>query len=206
MAALTEQSGQGGSSGDVAPSPPARLTNARLVSPLEHGDGCVGLSGVFAIINGVRLALAHKHHFTGPEVHALMAAGFGFLDARLTARRCFMSGLRVELWRRLADAMVQASWRRTGHRLVVERLYVDHAFDRGAALAELEQAIRRMRVPLILCRGGHYTVVSGVTPSSVLLFDSGGACWLAKRVCGVPGDCTGARHVIYPASFLALVA
>lgn len=181
-----------------------KLRNARLISPLWHGDGCTGLSGLYAIINGIRLALADRHLFTGAEVHSLMAAGLRFMDGRLSPRQCVATGLRVNIWRRLADAMVEAASRRTGIRMRLERLYSPEPWNRQAAFEALEEEIVRMRVPLMLCRGGRYTVVSGVTDSSVLLFDSGGAFWLAKRACGVPADCDGARHVIYPASFLAL--
>jgi hypothetical protein len=77
---------------------------------------------------------------------------------------------------------------------------------RTAAWAAIEQQIDVWRPVLTLMRGGRYSVVSGYTDASWLLFDSGGACWISKRVTGVPGDCEGARHILYPASFLAFRA
>lgn len=181
----------------------AKVKNALLLSPLWHGEGCVGLSGLYAVTNAIRLTLAHKHSFTGPELHALMRVGLRFLNGRLTPEQVALCGLRVTLWRSLAQAMVDAARRLTGTPLQLERLF-SAAASRAAAFATIEQAITRLRAPMMLCRGGHYTVVSGFTGSSLLLFDSGGACWMAKRVCGVAGDGDDARHVIYPTSFLAL--
>jgi hypothetical protein len=181
-----------------------RLTNARLVSPLWQGEAWGGLSGLYAIINGIRLALAHKHRFTAAEIDSLMRAGLRFLGARLTPQQCLSNGLRVQVWRDLTNAMIEATRQRIGIRVSSERLWLERLVDRQVAFNALEEAIDRLRVPLILCRGGHFTAVSGVTGLSLLLFDSAGACWITKRVCGVPGDCDDARHVIYPASFLAL--
>lgn len=181
----------------------AKLKNARMLSPLWHGEGCVGLSGLYAIVNAIRLTLAHKHSFTGPELHALMTAGLRFMSGRLTPEQVALCGLRVTLWRGLAEAMVEATRRVTRAPLQLERLFPTD-LGREAAFAAIEQAIARVRVPMMLCRGGRYTVVSGFTGSSLLLFDSGGACWMTRRLCGVPGDCDGARHIIYPTSLLAL--
>lgn len=168
-----------------------------------HGEGCVGLGGLYAVVNAIRLTLAHKHVLNAVEVHQLMMAGMRFLHGRLTPQQAMLSGLRVTLWRNLAEAMAETTRRRIGAWTTVERLHPDDP-GRDAAFATLEDAILRMRVPMMLCRGGHYTVVSGFTPSSLLLFDSGGACWFTRRLTGVPG--TAMARGTYPSSFLALVA
>ena len=181
----------------------AKLKNALLLSPLWQGDGCVGLSGLYAVVNAIRLALAHKRVLNSVEVHELLAAGMQFMAGRLTPRQVVLSGLRVTLWRGLVEAMAEATRRRLGERVSVERLYTPEC-GREAAFTTIEKAITMMRVPMMLCRGGRYTVVRGFTRSSLLLFDSAGSCWVTKRICGVPGDCDRLRHLIYPASFLAL--
>ena len=91
-------------------------------------------------------------------------------------------------------------WRATDTALskpVAVKLLHPHYTQRSEALA-------RFRVPLLLCRGGHFTAVSGVTAASLILFDSGGSYWVRKQACGVPGNGEELRHMIYPASFLAL--
>ncbi len=38
----------------------SKLANASLVDPLYHGDVMIGLSGLYAITNAIRLAIAHR--------------------------------------------------------------------------------------------------------------------------------------------------
>jgi|GEM_PF-3028345 len=199
--------GEGSVEAGAAPPPrPLKHPNAGSISPLWLGDGCEGLSGLYAAINGIRLAVAHRHRFTQAELHMLMRAGLRFLDGRLTPQQCVLNGLRVQLWRRLVEVMLEATRQRTGIHMVAERMPIDREAGRRGALVALDEAVRALRVPLILCRGGIYTAVSGTTTASLLLFDSRGACWISKRACGVPGDGDGLRHVIYPTAFLALNA
>ena len=183
-----------------------RLPNAPLIQPLFHGDDCVGLSGVYSIINAIRLVLAHRHEFDGPGLHELLTASFRFMDGRLSPTRTVTSGLRVSIWRALAEAMTHHV--RERHRALVfaDRVYADPATDRLSAVSMIEQNVRSYRAVLVLMRGGRYTVISGYTPSSLLLFDSNWSCWISKRVTGVPHDCEGSRHVIHPTSLLTLRA
>ena len=196
---------EGGATGAALDLAHVRHPNASLVEPLMLGEACQGLSGLYAAINGIRLALAHKHQLTAPEVHVLMRAGLRFLDGRLSLQQCVLNGLRVQHWRGLVEAIAEATGQRLGLRVSVERIHVADARRRYEAFGALDIAVRAWRIPLILCRGGAYRVVSGTTAASVLLFDSD-ACWLAKRVCGVPGDGDGLRHILYPTAFLALNA
>jgi len=190
--------------GGVLAQPGARHPNARLVAPLWLGDSCEGLSGLYAAINGIRLAFAHQRKFTAPEVHLLMRCGLRFLSGRLTPEQCVVNGLRIQLWRALVESLAGGTWRQTGLPIAVERIHVEQSAGRQFVFDTLEEAIARYRVPLILERGGHYGVVSGVTASSLLLFDSRGACWISKRACGVPTDGEHLRHLLHPSAFLAL--
>lgn len=191
--------------GEITQPRRSKLPNARLVDPLWHGDQCEGLSGLYSIVNGIRLALAHKHQFDGAELHGLMVAGLRFVDGRLTPERAVTCGLRIGLWRRMAEALTHRTRDRRRVLLYLEPVFVP-AHDRTAAWEAIEKAIDCWRPLLMLMRGGRYTVVCGYTTSSLLLFDSSGAYWISKRATGVPGDCHGARHIVYPASFLALRA
>jgi len=199
------QMGWGGFEEAAPPPEHCKLGNAKLLAPLYFGDGCVGHSGLYAIINGIRLAIADRHVLTGPELDAVMRSGLRFMSGRLTPEQATLCGLRVSLWRQLAHAMAEATLRRTGLLVRAERLFVA---ERGtqAAFDTIEQAILSWRVPMLLFRGGHYSVVSGFTRSSLLLFDSSGACSIRKSVCGVAGECEKARHILYPGSFLAIIS
>ena len=181
-----------------------RHPNARLVHPLWHPERCPGLSGLYAIINAIRLALADRHPLGPSELDRLIRAGFRFLNGRLSPEQATVCGLRVTLWHALTDALIAVAQAQTGVRIVTERLMVTTMCDRLAALDVLEQAITSLRVPMMLCGGGHYTVVRGFTRASVLLLDSGDSSWVARRSCGVPGDSVGRRHILFPSSFVAL--
>lgn len=182
----------------------AKLTSTSLVEPLDAGDGLGGLSGIYAIINAVRLAVAHKRKLTAGEVHLLMAVAFDYVSGRLTPKQAFQSGCRVSVWRGMAAAIIEAARHQLDLRLAIDRLIVESS-DRDAALRAIEAAIGQWQPVLMLCRGGRYIVISGFTQTSLLLFDAR-ACWLSKHACGVPGDSESARHLLIPASFMALRA
>lgn len=182
----------------------ARHPNSGLIDALWVSDDCVGLTALYAALNGIRFALAHQHRFTASEVHKVMSSGLRFFEGRLTPRQCVVSGIRVQLWRDLVAAMSEATWQLTGRAILVERVLIDGPGNRGAVFDALDDAVARLRVPLMLLRGGVYTVVSGTTTASILLFDSRGCSWISKRSCGVPRDGAEARHMICPTALLAL--
>lgn len=183
-----------------------KLPNPSGIQPLYHGDGCVGLSGLYSMINGIRLVLADRCDFDGPAVHSLLTTGLRFMDGRLTPTRATTSGLRVGMWKQLAEAMTEHTRQR--HRVLIfaERIHVGPGVDRTEALSLIEQNIRAYRAVLLLMGGGRYTVINGYTPSSLLLFDSAWSSWISKRITDVPTDGERGRHVIYPSSLLALRA
>lgn len=193
-----------GSALGAAPARAVQHPNAGLLDPLWRGSACDGLSGLYAAINGVRLAIAHKHVMTGPETEQLIRSALRFLDGRISLQQCLANGLRTQLWRRLVFAVCEAASQRLGVRVMAEELLVERLGSPSAAFSALEGALLRWRLPLVLRRGGLYTVVTAVTPKSLVFHDSGGACWISKRLCSVPGDQTLLRHAIYPSSFMAL--
>jgi len=184
----------------------AKLAAASRIEPLQYGDDLTGLSAIYAVTNAVRLGIGPYRQLTAGEVHTLIAAGFEFLSARLTPSQVFHAGCRVSVWRSMSQAMVEAARQRLGINLAIERVIVEPRQSRLALFAAIEQSILHWRPVAMLCRGGRYTVVSGFTPSSLLLFDGAGACWLSKHACGVPGDAENARHLLLPGSLMALRA
>jgi hypothetical protein len=166
----------------------------------------VGLSGLYAITNAIRLAAADRRQLTAGEVHNIMNVGFDFLSGRMNPRQAFQGGCRVSVWRGMAQAVVEGARFRLGLHMGLDRIIVEDGRSRQATFAAIEGAIAKWRPVMLLCRGGRYTVVCGFTKSSLLLFDSGGSRWIAKRACGVPGDAGSATHMLYPSSFMALSA
>jgi hypothetical protein len=50
----------------------------------------------------------------------------------------------------------------------------------------------------------HYTVIAGLSPSRVLLFDSDGLRWVERRALAMTPNCNHRRHYAPPASLLAV--
>lgn len=182
----------------------ARIARHQL-EPLYHGDHGKGLYGLFSIINALRLAVANRRPFAPREIDDLIDVGLRFLELRIGLRRGVVGAVRLELWQRMAQALVEHVARTKRVPLDLQALTRrESQISRTDAFSMLEATIGRRRLLLMLRRGGLYTVVTGYTPHSLLLFDSGGAGWISKRLTGVPADSSNARHIIYPASFLAL--
>ena len=120
-----------------------RHPNARLVHPLWHPERCPGLSGLYAIVNAIQLALADRRPLGPAELDRLIRAGFRFLNGRLSPEQATVCGLRITLWRALTDALIAVVQAQTGVRIVTERLMVTTMCDRLAAFDVLEQAIAR---------------------------------------------------------------
>jgi hypothetical protein len=183
----------------------AKLTAAKLLDPLRQGDHCPGLSGLFAITNAIRLVLGGSYASSDRESIQIIAAGLRFLNGRLSPERAVTSALPFGLWLRLIDALGHFIHRRTARMVIAERVG-PVILDREAAWMAIEQTILSGRPLLTLLQGGRYTVVSGFTHASLLLFDSSGAHWIAKSSTGIPGQRGEVKHILRPTSFVALRA
>lgn len=182
-----------------------RLKAAKLIAPLNQGDLCDGLSGLYAILNALRLALALKRPLASVEVDAIFRIGMRFIELRGSLARCTHSGIRQELWRRLAEALLSCTEDRLGVRLFLEQPF-RHSTSLGAegALRFLEQMVTQQKATMMLLRGGRYTVVSGFTADSLLLFDSCGSRWVRRRCCGLIAEAPRVRHSFCPSSFITV--
>lgn len=180
-----------------------RLTAARLIRPLQHGPQCPGLSSLFSIVNGIRLALAHKHRFSERELMEMIAAGLRFLNGRVTSERAVTCGMSFGLWLRMAEALVDRTRTRSGVWVALEREYVTSE-TRESALMVIARAIERGRPLLTLMRGGQYSIIHGVTASSLLLFDSAGAQWISRGSTALHGGARNAKHMLCPRTFLSI--
>lgn len=184
-----------------------RLRAAALLQPLYHGIACDGLSGLYAILDGFRLALAKKQPLTQADVDAIFREGLRFIERRGSLAKCVSDGLRQDLWRRLAEALQFYTERRLGVRLHVEQPFRHHpGISTAEALCRLEEMVAKQKATMMLRRGGHYCVVIGMTPHSVSLFDSSGRRWIRRECCAVVHGAARARHGLYPRSFTTVCA
>lgn len=76
----------------------------RHIAPPYQGEH-VGLSGLYALVNAFRLALARHRPLGDEETRLLLAAGIRFIDTHGQLRHILTGGIRLTLWRRLAEAL-----------------------------------------------------------------------------------------------------
>jgi len=148
------------------------------VMPIYCGEYALGLTGLYAIVNGLRLLLAGMGPLKPSDEQMLLEVGCTFMSGReaLIPSR----GLRAELFIRMAEAMAFALSRRRGVWIQCERLEAEVM--RRAKLAPLlERSIVAKRVVLILLGRGHYSALRGYTRDSWLLFDATGREWMLRR-------------------------
>ena len=180
---------------------PLQLTNARYIEPLFHADGCPGLSGIYSIINSIRLVLADRRPLSSSDEHELIKASFKFLEGRVSLEQANLSGMRLPLWRGLGEALCAASRSRFRCFVWFEQLHLSEPMDESSVFVAIDNALVKQRAVLMLMRGGHYTVIKASRPSSLSLFDSSGAYWIAKSGISMPRRELNSRHFLLPASF-----
>jgi hypothetical protein len=182
--------------------PDASRLNANGVTPLRHGDHLVGLSGVYAALNGIRLVSARHHAWTDRCEQQLLATAWNWLASRGEIRPD--RGIRVGQWQRLVDALTFAFSRKQGQLIEVIQPWRLRSPDRLEFFATIERLIVSRHAVLSMFTGAHYTVIRGYTPMSLVLFDSGYCEWIKKTSTDVNGDWPTSRHRIVPSATLAL--
>ena len=147
------------------------------VVPIFCGEYAPGLTGLYAIVNGLRLLVADASPLKPSDEQMLLEVGCTFMSGRealLPSR-----GLRAERLFRMAEAMAFALSRRRGVWIRCERLETEVM--RRTVLPLFERSVVAKRVVLILLGRGHYSVLRGYTRDSWLLFDATGREWLLRR-------------------------
>lgn len=151
------------------------------VFPIYCGEYAPGLTGLYAILNGLRLLLAELVPLKPSEEQMLLEVGWTFLSGRepLAPHR----GIRVNTMVRMAEAMAFALSRRRADWLQCDRVEL-REYSARATETLLERSAVAKRVVLILLGRGHYTIVRGYTRDSWLLFDATGRQWMLRRANG----------------------
>ena len=150
----------------------------RGLSPLYCGDHAPGLTGVYALINGLKLLLAEAAPLRPSDEIMLLELGWSFMRGRgMVAPQI---GMRQHSFNRMAEAMSFALSRRRGDWVRCEVPHME-AVHRIQAAATLERLLVAKRVVLILLGHGHYTVLRGYTRASWLVFDAMGRQSMLRR-------------------------
>lgn len=182
-----------------------RLGNGKVDGSFIQGE-FDGLCGLYAVINALTLLPGVDNLLTYSQCETLFKLGVSFLEERNILGLGVRWGVGPPSWRDLVDHVIAAARQQCSRPISVLRHFV-HApsVTLGGFIDAAEFAVRNKQPVLIQLRGqhSHYTVISGFTPTRLLLHDSFGHAWLNKAAC-TTNDVDVSRHRIVPASFTAL--
>ncbi len=146
-------------------------------SPLYCGDHAIGLTGLYSVVNAIKLLLTEAGPLQPSEERMLLEVGWRFMSGRETMAP--HKGTRLNTLSRLAEAMSFALARRRETWIKCERF--EHPPLRSKSMSiVLERSVVAKRAVLILLGRGHYSVLRGYTSGSWLLFDAMGRLWMQR--------------------------
>ena len=157
----------------------------RLIKPAAQGD-YDGLCGLYCLINAVRLVLAPHGELGLQDLRVLFNAGVGLLARRGALQSAVQSCVTEQDWPKLATAVVKAAQTVANLPIRLERPRLPGTETARDTLHRIDALIASGEVPCVFLRGQtrHYTVISGYTPASLILFDSFGYRRVLRSSCG----------------------
>ena len=175
----------------------AKLDNRRM-QPFHQGD-LDSLCGLYAAINALRLVLAPVRRVKRPEALNWFRTGLEFLGKTGNLQDIIGDGIGPPEWLELMEMLAVAAGAAAGCRVVVVQplRYIARA-TRARMHGTIDDAIVCGQPVLITLSGvhDHYSVVSGFTPFSLRLFDSGHLQRLRRSDCGTEHGGDKWRHRI----------
>ncbi|WCT74545.1 hypothetical protein PQ455_04755 [Sphingomonas naphthae] len=114
----------------------------------------------------------------------LFKRGVAYLQTRDRLAAAVRWGMSQSLWRQLLAEMIAQAEPLLAHRIVARDMFTrDRPPDPETIIDLVEFAIRGQRAVILLIRGeySHFTVVSGISDTRLLLHDSFGLKWLGKQ-------------------------
>lgn len=155
-----------------------RLPAAKVL-PVYCGDYAPGLTGLYSVLNGLKLLMASHTPLKPSDERQLLEIGWNFMKGReaMPPNR----GMRRATFIRLAEAMSFGLSRRRGEWVRWERTDTRTPHSQTNANSILERQLVAGRVVLVLLGWGEYTVLRGYTETSWLLFDAAGRHWIRRK-------------------------
>lgn len=154
-----------------------RILAARYLSPFRQGD-LDGLCGLYSVINAI--ALARWPHLPVRRVEAaqLFECGLWHLNRTADLVETVADGMEWGTLRTIAELLcVQASIGQV--KLEIERLpYSVPAMKRRSVLGQ--KIANQHPVIINIETRGHLSVVVGISPTRLYLFDSGSGHWIPR--------------------------
>ena len=147
-----------------------RLEGLSQLTPYAQGE-LDSLCGLYSIINAIRLVFYTVAPVSAAKSHKLFETGIEYLRQNDSLDPALVNGINIRRWKLLAallaeqastakwSIVVDATKRRASSRAIM-RCIEDGIANGSAALIHLGR------------RHQHYSVIAGVTPHSILLFDS----------------------------------
>ena len=147
-----------------------KLEGLLQLAPYAQGE-LDSLCGLYSIINAIRLVLYPVAPVSAAKSRSLFEAGIEFLRDTGSLDPALVNGINIRRWKLLAASLAEqastAKWsivvdttkRRASSRAIMR--CIDNGIANGsAALIHLGRSRQ------------HYSVIAGITPHSILLFDS----------------------------------
>ena len=147
-----------------------KLEGLSQLAPYAQGE-LDSLCGLYSIINAMRLVLYPVAPVSAAKSRRLFEAGVEFLRQNGSLNPSLVNGINIRRWKLLAAFLAeQASTPKWS--VAVET--TKHRMPARAIMRYIDDSVA-MGLPVLLHLGRrhqHYTVISGATPHSILLFDS----------------------------------
>lgn len=171
-----------------------------IIKPLQQGElDC--FCGIYAAINAVRLALASSAKpIFRKDCHELFAVAAKFV-ANKDASEALTWGLALR--RRLAlTKLIVAEASRLGSSLAIERPNYRRWTSTEDAFGWIEESLA-LGMPVLAYLAedpDHYTVIAGITPTTIHLFDSVGMKLIRRKHVSL----SSGRRILWPPGLLRL--
>jgi len=193
-----------------------KLTGVALCEPYEQGD-FDNLCGLYAALNAIRLVMAPTRPISRVDANELFLSGIDYLNRRKALADVLEHGMDYRRQHAVTRHMAKSASRITGISVTVEQVFPSGRARAGAQPKKHthtpEEVISgiadwlSLGAPVIFelrKTHHHYTVIAGLSPSRVSLFDSDGLRWVERRALATTPNCTHRRHHVPPASLLAV--
>lgn len=161
------------------------IAASRRLEPFRQGS-LDGLCGLVSTVNAIRLVLDHRAPLSKSGARDLFAEGVEFLHRKKGLFAATVDGMGTR--RRLALARHLARYASTERiNILIERAEHDGWSSIADAFGWMEWCLSHGQPVLLGVEGSleHYTVVTGMTPRTLLLFDSSGHQYVRKSSCGL---------------------
>jgi hypothetical protein len=189
-----------------------KLAGVALCKPYEQGD-LDNLCGIYAALNAICLVAAPIRPLSRVEAEKVFHAGLRYLERRRGLADTLREGMEYRRQHAVTRHLARSASTIAGASITVEPV-----FPRGRTRADPQTQMHHQFMSGIterLDHGSalilelrktwhHYTVIVGISPSRVLLFDSDGLKWVERRAVATTPNCDHRRHFAHPASLLAV--